>query len=156
MELHQEIENALIKIKFVEKYTNISEESIIKYNETATKVNKVEPQQIIQLLEGLGIHAEFIKKERFFKTTDIRNKNYLFRMHFAFNYDFVECIWVVQKNNNMLLGSPLGVLPRLLVSPDFRIKPPKYSNYEDIQVIVKQLLNLFNEFQCALVDVEYV
>ena len=141
MNLDQEIVNALIKIQFVEKYESISNSAFAKYNAAEEKIGRADPKKITELLETAG-------------TEDICIGNYSFRMHFAFNYDFAECIWVVHKNNILILGSPLGVLPRLLVSPNFRIKPPKYSNYDDILIIVKQLKSLFNELQNALVETE--
>ena len=152
MELNKEIEKALVKINFVEKYENISNYALIKYKETETKINKVEPPKILGLLETVGMPAKYIKKEKFYKTEDISTGKYSFRMHFAFNFDFVECIWVVYEGNDLLLGSPLGVLPRLLISSDFRIKPPKYSSYDDILTIAKQLQSLFKEFQKALIE----
>ncbi len=154
MNLDQEIVNALIKIQFVEKYESISNSAFAKYNAAEEKIGRADPKKITELLETAGMNAKFIKKEKFYKTEDICIGNYSFRMHFAFNYDFTECIWVVHKNNILILGSPLGVLPRLLVSPNFRIKPPKYSNYDDILIIVKQLKSLFNELQNALVETE--
>lgn len=59
-------------------------------------------------------------------------------------------VWIVKENNKLILGLPLGEFPRLMISPDYKIKKPIFGTYEDLDEIFRISFQMFEEFKHAL------
>lgn len=62
-------------------------------------------------------------------------------------------IWVVKKEKEVLPGSPWGVYSKRLICPDYIIKKPVISDYEDLEQVLKTAFTMFEDFKNAFVSI---
>jgi hypothetical protein len=149
-DLKPEIKKILSTIDFVKRYEHMSENSRAIAGEA---VFSPSVEETIQIINGLGYEAVYDKKERFYKVGIIENlPTYRIWLNIILRSKVAEFVWVVYHNDEIRLGSPWGVYPRLLISPDCIIKPPLYSTRSDFEQLMKAAFELYEEFKQAVIE----
>ena len=62
----------------------------------------------------------------------------------------VDLVWVVKEKEELLLGYPWGIYSRLLIDSDYRIKKPIITSYDDIEEILKDSFEMYEDFKKAI------
>ena len=148
-ELKKEIRKVLCDINFIERYEHMSDDSRKQVSRSDSK--EVEVEQVIDIINSIGYEVVFDKKEKFFKVGLVENvPKYRIWFNIVLRSGVAEFIWVVYHNNEVRLGSPWSIYVKLL-SPDKRIKPPLYSDEQDLKKLLKQAMNMYDDFKSALI-----
>ena len=104
-------------------------------------------------LKKLERNFVYNNREKFFKVGEIGSKKDLyFALNIAVSSNVIELIWVVYKENEILLGSPWGVCGRVMESPPRIIKPPLFKDYGDFELVLKEVFEVFDEFTVMLFE----
>lgn len=140
-----EIKEALEKINFINRYRAISE----KYRSDEKFV--YDNNEILSVLEELGYPSKYDKKENFFQFSQ-KISMYQFKFNFSFKYCLVEFIWEVWRDGDIQLGDPWAMLRRLM-NVDEAIKPPKFSNYDELREILKEAFQMYEDFKKELLSI---
>ncbi|MFT0602114.1 hypothetical protein CQZ91_05805 [Bacillus cereus] len=153
LKLKPEIETALKKIDFVNRYTELSSFSRENYDAEEIIPNP-NIEEIQQILEKLGYKSVYDKKEKFFKVGELGDKKEnLFYFHIGIKVNVLDFTWVVYHNDELRLGSPWSLYSRLLISPDTRIKPVLFSDYDSLEKILKIALGMYEDFKQELIPI---
>ncbi|MEI5924662.1 hypothetical protein ACK3XG_03425 [Bacillus sp. TD10] len=117
LKLKPEIETALKKIDFVNRYTELS--SFLRENYDAEEIiPNPNIEEIQQILEKLGYKSVYDKKEQFLKVGELGDKKeILFYFNIGIKINVLDFTWVVCHNDELRLGSPWSLYSRLLISP---------------------------------------
>jgi|GEM_PF-208123 len=154
-ELKPEIRKALRKIRFVDRFEEISERSRKTASARINKENRFEAsiEQATNIIESLGYEAIYNKKEKFLKVGLIESlPTYRIWFNMDLRFGIAELIWVVYYNGEVRLGSPWDVYPELLIGPEKKIKLPVYSSYSELEQILKAAFELYEEFKQAIIE----
>lgn len=150
LELKEEVKRALEDMDFVEKYENLSKKYDMAKTLPDERLALYDIDTVIDMFHELGYTAKYDKKEKFFQLKKWSRDEYSFGFNIGLEGGIAELIWVAWKRKEILLGMPLSVYPRLLVDVNLRIKPPCFKNYDELEEILKEAFNMFEEFQEAL------
>lgn len=149
--LNSEIKQALNEIDFVKRYEDLSNE----YNDLKTpmelRLDVIDIEEVIDTIRDLGYKAEFINKEKYFHVEDIKIKEYSFSCNIVLYGGMVDLVWIVRKNEELILGSPWGTYSKKLINPKYRIKKPIFGTYEDLEKILQNSFVMFEDFKKALI-----
>ena len=75
---------------------------------------------------------------------------YEFGFKFSLEYGMVELIWDLKDSNqNVLLGTNLFTIIRLLTSADNKIMDPIVSDYVDFRYVMKIAFEMYEDFKQA-------
>ncbi|MGH1327095.1 hypothetical protein [Bacillus pretiosus] len=140
LKLKPEIEIALKKIDFVNRYTELSSFSRENYDAEEIIPNP-NIEEIQQILEKLGYKSAYDKKEN------------LFYFNIGIKVNVLDFTWVVYHNDELRLGSPWSLYSRFLISPDTRIKPVLFSDYDSLEKILKIALGMYEDFKRELIPI---
>ncbi|MGG0724332.1 hypothetical protein [Bacillus mycoides] len=153
-EMKPEIKAVLEKIRFVDRYKNLSENFRGNPNDLNDRLEDYDIEKVNEIFKRLGYVATFDKKEKFFKVGVIDNSpNYMIWFNIILEYGMTEFIWVVYHNDEVRLGSPWSVYSRLLINPRERIKKPVYRSYEELEDILKEAFLMYDDFKSELISV---
>ncbi|GLC81702.1 hypothetical protein [Lacrimispora brassicae] len=150
-ELKPEIKQVLTKINFVERYEALSESS--RDISAKADIIDISIEQVTKIINDLGYETKYDKKERFFKVGLVEDlPKYRIWFNVVLRSGVAEFIWVVYHNEEVRLGSPWSIYPKLLISPDKRIKPPLYSTSLDLEKLLRTALEMYEDFKQGVVD----
>lgn len=153
IELAPKVKEALMNIDFVKRYEELSH----KYDSNRTPEEErlvyLDGEEVMETIANLGYKPKFDSKEKFFYTEEEQIGNYFFSVHIALYQGEVELIWNLRKNTKWLLGLPCGEFSRLLVNPEYRIMPPFFGSYDDIDKILKNAFQMYEDFKKAMISV---
>ncbi|MEC2077219.1 hypothetical protein [Metabacillus fastidiosus] len=149
-ELKPEIKTSLEKIRFVDRYKEMSN----RFNSNPDdSFENYEIDTVIEIIKNLGYDVSFDKKENFLKVGVIDNSpNYKIWFNIVLEYGITEFIWVVYHNNEVRLGSPWSVYSRLLIDPSERITAPIFRNYKELVEILKGAFVMYEDFKIELIN----
>ncbi|MFC3932420.1 hypothetical protein ACVR0S_09705 [Streptococcus dentapri] len=153
MDLKPEVKQALIDMNFVEQFKKLSEDyaaDVVPYNE---RIDDSNVDRIIQAVKRLGYSATYNKREHFFvivfKDSSVASLN--FRLHLSLRDGFVELIWGVMYNGEVLLGDPLSYVSMLIDEKASVIPFPAVLSYEELEEVLKINFDMFKQFQNLLI-----
>lgn len=150
MELNPIVKEALVVINFVDRYQKLSDEYSYDKVPSEQRLNKVDKSEIFKILSKIGFESSYDSHERFFKIKEEKNGKYIFGFHIILRDGYVDLIWVVKENDNVLLGSPWGTYSRRLISLDYKIKHPFYGSYDDVERILNIAFEMYKDFKNAV------
>ncbi len=147
IELNPKVKEALIKIDFVKRYEELSH----KYDSNRTpekeRLEYIDGEEIMEMISNLGYKPMFDSREKFYYI----KKEYIDKYEFGFNIILrdgsADLVWVVKKENELLLGFPWGEYSRLLIDINYKIKKPVFGTYEDIDEILKTGFQMYEDFK---------
>ena len=61
-------------------------------------------------------------------------------------------IWCVWKDQELIEGSPLGVLVKWDIGSDKHIFRPAFRNDEELEQLLAEAIQMFNDFKAAVLD----
>lgn len=151
--LNVKVEQALIKIDFIERFKALSE----TYNDERVPPNRrleyFDGELIMDIISELGYLPIFNSKEKFFKIQEEKEGPFTFGVHLDFRYGICEIIWVVKEGKTLLLGTPWTIFPREMINPKYIIKYPRFETYEDLDEILKIVFLMYEDFKKALISI---
>lgn len=154
LEIKPEIEKALLDIDFFKRYERLSK----KFDEARTpreeRLRYFDGEIVMKSIQQLGYTVKFEPKEKFFVVEDTQIRDYSFSAHIILDYGMADIVWIVKKDDKLILGLPIGEYSRLLFSPDYRIKKPIFGTYEDLGEIFLISFQMFEDFKRALASEE--
>ena len=149
MELNPIIKQALVDIDFIERYQRLSDEYSAEKVPSKERLVYVDGDEVFEILSKLGFESSFDSHERFFKIKEEKIGKYIFGFHIILR-GYVDLIWVVKEDDNVLLGSPWGTYSRRLISLDYKIKHPFYGSYDDVERILNIAFEMYKDFKNAV------
>lgn len=149
MELNPIVKEALVVTNFVDRYQKLSDEYSYDKVPSEQRLNKVDKSEIFKILSKFGFESSYDSHERFFKIKEEKIGKYIFGFHIILR-GYVDLIWVVKEDDNVLLGSPWGTYSRRLISLDYKIKHPFYGSYDDVERILNIAFEMYSDFKNAV------
>lgn len=151
MKLNPKVQKALQQIDFVKRYEKLSQ----KYDDIKTPLSErliyIDGETVIDIVKDLGYDIQFNGKDKFFYI-DEKVENFKFSFRFILDEGMMDFIFAVWENVELLVGDPWGVYSRRMINLDYRIKKPKYSDYDDLEEILKVGCEIYNDFKNCIVD----
>ena len=138
------------QIDLLGKYAKLSE----KYN--VVKTMDIPEKEVLQLLlQKLSPKFKFHSKESFFGLTE-SDGEYQFKFNLGFKHGLVEpVIWGKNLSTKEQVGGAVAYSTMLIKhhsgAKDINMVPyPRFDNYEDAELICRELYDLYKEFKKAL------
>lgn len=150
IELNDKVKQALNNINFVKRYEELSNEYSDIKTPMKLRLELVDIEEVIDTIKDLGYEANFIKKEKYFHIQDTIVKEYTFSCNIILFGGTVDIVWIVKKNEDLILGSPWGTYAKRLISPQYKIKKPIFGTYDDLEKILQISFVMFEEFKETL------
>ena len=151
-ELNEDIKKALTRMNFVKRYEELSK----RFNDEKTPVNDrlvyIDGEEVMEMIQKCDYYPLFDKKEKFYKIKEEIVSDYTFGFHIILAYGMADLVWIVKKNNKLLLGLPWGEYSRLLVNINYKIQKPIFGTYEDIEEILKISFKMYEDFKEQIID----
>lgn len=145
--MNSKIKEALIKIEFVKRYEELSK----TYDENRTPSNSrlvyVDGEEVMETIQDIGYTASFDSKEKFYKVQEEKEGNYLFGFNIIIQDGMVDLVWVVQNNDEVLLGEPWGTYSKRIDEKNSRIKKPIIGSYEDLEDVLRVAFCMYEDFK---------
>ena len=150
MKLDARVEKALQDINFVERYEALSHTFSRSRTPKEEALDYYDGDFLMEIIHSLGYEVKFSKKEYFFSLKKEKNGQYELGFKFSLEYGMVEFIWDLKDSNqNVLLGTNLFTIIRLLTSADNKIMDPIVSDYVDFRYVMKIAFEMYEDFKQA-------
>lgn len=139
-------------IKFYDRYKSICENNRFE----SSLLEKQDRNRVLKLFRDLGYEPKYIAKESFYKVSSELN-DYEFYYHIGLKYGIAEIIFgSLNKNNGSRYGgvcSRVCKLVKMSKGEDLNpIKPANFTNYEQLYLIIKESLSLYEDFKAAILE----
>lgn len=151
-ELNEKVREALIKINFIERYEELSNFYSDKRIPEEERLIYVDRDEVIETIQDLGYRAKFRSGEKFYQLQEEEKAGYTFGFHISLRDGTVELIWVVKKENEVLLGSPFGTYAKELMDSNYIIKKPRIGDYDDLENVLRTAFIMFEDFKNAFLQ----
>lgn len=149
-ELYPRIKDALLKINFVERYEKLSARFSVARTPVNDRLIYIDGEEVMEMIRAAGYSPRFNTKEKFYKIEEEHIEKYSFGIHIILRDGRVELVWAVKENGALLLGAPWGTYSRRLIDANYRIKPPVFGTYEELEAILKIVFEMYEDFKNAL------
>ena len=137
MEIDPQVKQALLNIDFIKRYEALSKEYDLERLGDKTRLKYI---------------PVFDPKEKFFKFYQ-EIGDYTFGLHFILYNGTVDFIWAVTKGKQVLAGAPWGVYSKRLIDPSYRIKKPIFSDYDELEDILKTAFKIYEDFKQVFLEI---
>lgn len=153
MSIDIRLKKVLQKINFEKRYLEICN----KYSDFRNSINSKSISDIDLLLNQMEVKFKYSKKECFFKIEDKSNL-----ITIGFNIipytGALQFVWSVKQNKQMLELS-WGVWESILeemLNKSFEIRPrPYYSNYEELEEILREAFAIYEDLKTEVLKVDW-
>lgn len=146
-EMNPKIKDTLLKINFVERYEKLSAQFSVAKTPANDRLICIDGEEVMEMIRAAGYSPRFNAKEQFYKIEEEHIGKYIFGIHIILRDGRVELVWV---NGTLLLGAPWGTYSRRLIDTNYRIKPPVFGTYEELEAILKIVFEMYEDFKRAL------
>ena len=153
-ELNPKIKEALIRIDFIKRYEALSHKYASDRTPSAKRLVYIDGEEVMETIAGLGYKPLFDTKEKFFKIKEEQAGNLAFGFHIILRDGSADLVWVVKENGELLLGSPWSLYSRLIINPDYKIMPPFFSSYEDLDDIFYIVFKMYADFKKTMTAIQ--
>lgn len=147
------LKEVLVKIDFAKRYLYLCD----RYSDRENNITEKSLNEIEKRLNEMNIPFSFSKKECFFKI-----KEKLTPYDFQFNvipYTGALQFVLDVKLNKIRLKLSWGVWESILeemIRKEFEIRPrPYYSNYQELEEILKEAFSIYEDFKREVLKVEW-
>ncbi|MFC9777512.1 hypothetical protein [Paenibacillus chitinolyticus] len=142
--LDKDIKSVLEKIKFIERYRDLSTNYQHNANES---FENYDSDRAISIIKEFGYDASFNKKEKFFKIVETYGDN-KFQFHISLKYGVSEFIWSAWKRSELKVGGTLGMLKEQLDGRENdKLRKPIFRNYEELKGILAEAFSIYEDFK---------
>ncbi len=147
MELNSKLSLVLKEIDFCKRYQALSEENQFLNNDKILK-----QERVLELIKGFGYEVKFNKSESFYKIVE-KQRDFKFQFNISLRHGNVEFIWGVWFKEQVLEDAcgPWGVIYKLVLNSEERPLMPKFRTYEDLETILKEAFNIYEDFKAELI-----
>jgi len=153
MSIDIRLKKVLQKINFEKRYLEICN----KYSDFQNSIDNKSISDIDLLLNQMEVKFKYSKKEYFFKIEDKSNL-----ITIGFNIipytGALQFVWSVKLNKQMLELS-WGVWESILeemLNKSFEIRPrPYYSNYQELEEILREAFAIYEDFKNEVLKVDW-
>lgn len=152
IELNSKIKDALVKIDFIKRYEELSDKFNTERTPSCNRLVHIDGEEVMQIIQDLGYFPLFDAKEKFYKIKEEQIGEFTLGVHIILQGGMVDLVWVVRKNEELLLGAPWGTYSRRLIGSGYRIKKPIIGTYEDLEEILKFTFKMYEDFKGTLID----
>ena len=149
-EMNPKVKDALLKISFVKRYEKLSAHFSAARTPANERLIYIDGEEVMEMIRAAGYSPRFNTKEKFYKIEEEHIGKYIFGIHIILRDGRVELVWVVKENGTLLLGSPWGTYSKRLIDANYRIKPPVFGTYEDLEAILEIVFEMYEDFKNAL------
>lgn len=149
-EMNPKIKDTLLKINFIERYEKLSAQFSVAKTPANDRLIYIDGEEVMEMIRAAGYSPRFNTKEQFYKIEEEHIGKYIFGIHIILRDGRVELVWVVKENGVLLLGAPWGTYSRRLIDANYRIRPPVFGTYEDLEAILKIVFEMYEDFKNAL------
>lgn len=146
-ELNPKIKDTLIKIDFIKRYEELSAQFSSDRVPADERLIYIDGEEVKEMISELGYFPRFDVKEKFYKIKEEQIGEFSFGVHIILRYGIVELVWAVKENGTLLLGSPWGTYSKRLIDASYRIKPPVFGTYEDLEDILEITFEMYEDFK---------
>ncbi len=146
MDLEGRVKKALVDIGFLEKYGAISQEYNPEHLNQEERLEYLDGEEVMDIISRLGYKPAFDRKEKFYTVSEIERNGYEYKFNIILTAGMVDMVWVIKKNDELILGSPIGTFSKRIDSKNPRIKKPVFGTYEELEIIINRLVKLYEEF----------
>ena len=141
------------RINFYNRYKELS--NSFRSDERLKKVDK---NLIIDFLEKLNYEVKYFTKEKFFQVKQSID-SYNFYYHLSPRNGLAEIILgTVDSKNNSIGGVIHGTCKLIEISKkeqtDGYIKMPAFSSHEELELILKESLSLYEDFKTGVLELQ--
>lgn len=150
--LDANVNKALKKINFVDRYEKLSEQYSNDNYETNGQVIKVDKTIVLKIFSELGYNARYNSREHFYWIHEQENNLIQFGFKLGLKYGIAELIWEIREDDKLILGTPWNVYSREMINENYIIKPPLFGTYEDIKGIAAIALEMYEDFKIAYME----
>ena len=155
MEIDPQVKQALLNIDFIKRYEALSKEYDLERFGDKTRLKYLDGELVMDMISEAGYIPVFDPKEKFFKFYQ-EIGDYTFGLHFILYNGTVDFIWAVTKGKQVLAGAPWGVYSKRLIDPSYRIKKPIFSDYDELEDILKTAFKIYEDFKQVFLEVAEV
>ena len=145
MDMNPLLKDALVNVDFLKRFARLSE----KYSDMESSLEDADLEQIQRLIECRGYSCIYNKKYRFFKIAKDSDKKS--SIHLDVKYGIAEFILNISINGEGS-GGPYSYLTAFLGKPE-RVKDPFFSNYEELDEILKEGFSIYEDIKSELKQV---
>lgn len=149
MELNPIVKTSLIKIDFFKRYEALSNQYNAERIPADERLLYIDGSEVMEIIQNLGYVPKFNSREKFFKIEEERSGKYTFGFHIILRGGSTEFVWVVKEGKEVLLGSPWGVYAKRIIDSSYRIKPPIFGTYEDLEEILRIAFGMYEDFKAT-------
>jgi hypothetical protein len=148
--LTEEVQSKYNSIRLLERYKSLSESF-----QGENPFEKYDTTLVLKMLHSLGYDFSYNEKESFFSYKILEN-GFDFRVNLSLKYGVVETIiWAKNLNTSEQYGGPVSRIVKLIqASKDkdnqLKILYPRFSTYEDLEQIVRELMSIFYDFKSVV------
>ena len=152
MEIDPQVKQALLNIDFIKRYEALSKEYDLERLGDKTRLKYLDGELVMDMISEAGYIPGFDPKEKFFKFYE-KIEDYRFGLHIVLYNGTVELIWAVKDKEKSIAGMPWGIYSRLMIDPDYRIKMPNFSDYDELEDILKTAFTIYEDFKQAFLEI---
>ena len=152
MEIDPQVKQALLNIGFIKRYEALSKEYDLERLGDKTRLKYLDGELVMDMISEAGYIPVFDPKEKFFKFYQ-EIGDYTFGLHFILYNGTVDFIWAVTKGKQVLAGAPWGVYSKRLIDPSYRIKKPIFSDYDELEDILKTAFKIYEDFKQVFLEI---
>ena len=155
MELNLIVKQVLLDIDFINRYEALSKEYSPEKLRNKPPLKYLDGELVMDMISEAGYIPGFDPKEKFFKFYE-KIEDYRFGLHIVLYNGTVELIWAVKDKEKSIAGMPWGIYSRLMIDPDYRIKMPNFSDYDELEDILKTAFTIYEDFKQVFLEVAEV
>ncbi|WP_111307777.1 hypothetical protein [Confluentibacter sediminis] len=154
------IENNMIKlyddIDFCSRYKDIATK--YKVENRDNRLKKIDKKKVLEIFDSLGYEAIFNTKESFYKVRIIKFE-YDFYFHVDIRSGLYELIFgVICKDSKKHIGGVIADvyddILRVKQIEEESMSLPSFSNYEELESMLKESLSLFVDFKVGVLKLK--
>ena len=156
MEINSNEYNLYKNIDFVNRYEVLSAD--FQFEDRLNYSNN----EVLILIAGLGYKSKYVKSNDFFKIEETNN-GIKFYLNICLKYSNVELIIGATEiaKDYLITGSVFGRLYKLIkfaegFNVEENIKKPKFRNYEDLEIILKEAFSIYEDFKLEFYKQEFL
>lgn len=151
-ELHPRVKDALIRMGFIARYEELSEQFSAGRMPPSERLIYIDGEMVLEMLRDLGYEPSFHAKEKFYKIKEEQAGTFSFGFHILLRDGMATFVWVVRESGEVLLGSPWSVYSKIMGGAGHRIKTPVFGSYEDLEELLERAFGMYENFKRAFLN----
>lgn len=140
--MNKTLKQVLVEVNFKERF-----DALFNKHSHRNLFKKAEPSKVSQIIEEIGYQNKYVKNGKYFEVDD-RTLNV--NLNLSTDLGIVEFI-LNAKIKEEGCGGPFGYMSSLIDKED-RIKKPRFSDYEELKVILEEGFEIYEAIKAKLIE----